>query len=297
MTSGKEEETNNNGGVLDHTSPYYIHASDYPKQLPVNDILTDGYYNDWSQEMLNFLFAKNKVGFIDRTIKKPESNDPTCMAWMRCDVIILHNVMEKEIRKSVKYAASAQDIWADLKERFGKVSAPRAYELKQSLTKTKQEGASISTYFTKLRSLWDEIESVFPIPTCTFIGSTYGIGKKLFDFKQKERFYEFLLGLGTECGTIRTQILAMQPTPTLGAAYHMVYDDKQQKVVSGFRRIANDSAAFHAFVPKKRDLNMPNKIVQNDQKISAGNRLEHCDHCGKDGHNKDGCFKLVGYPE
>ncbi|XP_076920478.1 uncharacterized protein LOC143581613 [Bidens hawaiensis] len=113
MTSGKEEETNNNGGVSDDTSPYYIHASDYPRQLHVSDILTDGYYNDWSQEMLNFLFAKNKVGFIDGTIKKPKSNNPTHMAWMRSGAMIkcwLHTAMEKEIRTSVKYAASAQDI-------------------------------------------------------------------------------------------------------------------------------------------------------------------------------------------
>ncbi|XP_076920481.1 uncharacterized protein LOC143581614 [Bidens hawaiensis] len=119
MTSGKEEETNNNGGVSEYTSPYYIHASDYPRQLHVSDILTDGYYNDWSQEMLNFLFAKNKVVFIDGTIKKPESNDPSYIAWIRCDAMIkgwLHTVMEKEIRTSVKYVASAQDIWADLKE-------------------------------------------------------------------------------------------------------------------------------------------------------------------------------------
>lgn len=51
-------------------SPYYVHASNYPKQLHVNDLLNDNNYTDWSQEILNFLFAKNKVGFVDGTIKK-----------------------------------------------------------------------------------------------------------------------------------------------------------------------------------------------------------------------------------
>ncbi|XP_076960152.1 uncharacterized protein LOC143636450 [Bidens hawaiensis] len=156
-------------GPSDHTSPYYIHASDYPRQLHINDVLTDLNYNDWSQEILNFLFAKNKVGFIDGSIKKPEPSANTYMAWMRCDAMIkgwLTTAMEKEIRTNVRYAATAQAIWADLKERFGKDNTPRAYELKQSLVTTKQESAFVSAYFTKLRSIWDEIEMVLPIPSC-----------------------------------------------------------------------------------------------------------------------------------
>ncbi|XP_076931965.1 uncharacterized protein LOC143597321 [Bidens hawaiensis] len=204
--AGNKDKNKNDGGASDHTSPYYIHASDYPRQLHVNDVLTDVNYNDWSQEMMNFLFAKKKVGFIDGSIKKPESSDATYMAWMRCGAMIkgwLNTAMEKEIRTSVKYAVTAQDIWSDLKERFGNTSAPRAYELKQSLMTTKQEGVSVSAYFTKLRSLWDEIQLVFPIPTCNCKGCSCEIGKQLYDFKQKEKLYEFLLGLDVEY-TIRT---------------------------------------------------------------------------------------------
>nr|GEX72059.1 reverse transcriptase domain-containing protein [Tanacetum cinerariifolium] len=57
-------------GPPDINSPFYIHALDYPKQMHVNDTLTDINYTDWSQEMLNFLFAKNKVGFIDGLTKE-----------------------------------------------------------------------------------------------------------------------------------------------------------------------------------------------------------------------------------
>ncbi|XP_076884931.1 uncharacterized protein LOC143534303 [Bidens hawaiensis] len=296
MTGDQRKQTD--GGAADHTSPFYIHASDYPRQLHVNDVLTDGNYTDWSQEMLNFLFAKNKVGFIDGSIKKPEPDSPTYMAWMRCDAMLkgwLNTAIEKEIRTSVKYAFTAQLIWADLKERFGKDNAPRAYELKHSLTMIKQEGSSISAYFTRLRSIWDEIESVLPIPLCMCNGCTCGLGKKLSDLKDKERLYEFLLGLDSEYGTTRTQILAMQPTPTLSSAYHLVYDDEQQRAISGSKRPINDATAFQAFLPRKKDLNLSqNKYVHNDGKRNFGERIEHC---GKDGHKKEGCFKLIGYPE
>nr|GEV20163.1 putative Gag-polypeptide of LTR copia-type [Tanacetum cinerariifolium] len=62
---------------------------------------------------------------------------------MRCDAMIkgwLTRAMEKEIRNSVKYAKTAAEIWNDLKEMFGKESAPKAYELKQSLATTRQAG-------------------------------------------------------------------------------------------------------------------------------------------------------------
>lgn len=58
--------------------------------------------------------------------------------------------MEKDIRLSVKYANTASEIWSDLEERFGKEGAPRAYELKQPLTTTRQQGSFVSSYYMKL---------------------------------------------------------------------------------------------------------------------------------------------------
>lgn len=83
-----ESSKDGEGEVIDTNSPYYIHSSEYLRQMHVNDVLTDGNYNDWAQEMKNFLFAKNKIGFIDGTIEKPEEKSPNHMMWMRCDAMI-----------------------------------------------------------------------------------------------------------------------------------------------------------------------------------------------------------------
>ncbi|XP_076960326.1 uncharacterized protein LOC143636678 [Bidens hawaiensis] len=160
MAGDAESSTKKNEGAPDMNSPFYVHALDYPKQLHVNDILTDNNYSDWSQEMMNFLLAKNKVGLIDGSIQKPSPTSTDCMPWIRADAMVkgwLTTAMDKDIRNNVKYANTASEIWVDLKERFGKESAPRAYELKQNLTATRQNGASVSVYLTKLRNIWDEI--------------------------------------------------------------------------------------------------------------------------------------------
>ncbi|KAI3678255.1 hypothetical protein L6452_37540 [Arctium lappa] len=222
------------------------------------------------------------------------------MPWLRCDAMIkgwLTTAMEKEIRVSVKYANTAEEIWKDLRERFGKESAPRAYELKQLLSTTRHDGASISAYYTKLRGIWDEIGSVFSIPKCSCAGCGCGISKKLGELKDKERLYEFLLGLDSDFSTIKTQILAMKPIPTLDEAYHLVAEDEQQRAVSEGRKTNTETAAFQAFMRRDGATNGQSRTGSRNGKRTTNDKVEHCDFCGKDGHNRDGCFKCIGYPE
>ncbi|XP_023740488.1 uncharacterized protein LOC111888542 [Lactuca sativa] len=152
----------------------------------------------------------------------------------------------------MKYANTPLEIWVDLRERFGKESAPKAYELKQSLTNTHQEA------------------------------------------KENERLYEFLMGLNGEFSTIRTQILSMSPIPTLRTAYHIIAKDEQQRAIFANKRTAIDSAAFQAFPPSRpEDFSTQkwNKSTQKDVKNPNNSELEHCEFCGRDGHNRKVCFK------
>lgn len=96
--------------------------------------------------MINFIFAKNKVGFINGSIPKPKKTSEDYTPWMRCDTMVkgwITTKMEKEIRISVKYSNTASEIWSDLLERFGKESAPRASALMQTLTVTHQNGTFV----------------------------------------------------------------------------------------------------------------------------------------------------------
>ncbi|XP_076937415.1 uncharacterized protein LOC143605039 [Bidens hawaiensis] len=173
-----------------------LRPSDYPRQVHVNEILNDGDYLDWLQERENLLFAKNKIGIVDGTLEKPEKSHQNHMAVLRCDAIIkgwLTAAMEKEIRVSVKYAKSAQEMWNDLQERFGKENAPKAYEIKQLLSNTKQDRASVSTYYARLRMFWDEMSSVFSTHICSCKGCVCDMRKKFSDQKDKEKLFEFLL--------------------------------------------------------------------------------------------------------
>nr|KAJ0206362.1 hypothetical protein LSAT_V11C500295500 [Lactuca sativa] len=143
MADDNPKPSKKTGVASDPKSPFYIHASDYPKQMQVNDTLID-----WSQEMMNFLFAKNK---------KPEKTLEDYMSWMWCDAMV-----------------------------------------KGWITKTMEKEISLSSY-----------------PYCSCNGCTCDIGKSLSQLREKERLYEFLMGLDSKLTIIRTQILSTNPIPSL----------------------------------------------------------------------------------
>ncbi|KAL7594123.1 hypothetical protein Lser_V15G35016 [Lactuca serriola] len=216
MAEDDAESSKKDGETVGANSSYYIHAADYPKQMQVNDALTDSNYNDWVQEMRNFLFAKNKIGFLDGTIPKPIDASANYMPWIRCDAMVKGMVDYRNGEGHQINANTAAEIWVDLEAQFGKESTPRAYKLKQTLNNTSQDGASVSAYYTRMRSLWDKIQTISPIPRCTCGKCTCDLGKRLSESKEKERIYDLLMGLDNVFSTIKTQILASKPTPTLG---------------------------------------------------------------------------------
>ncbi|KAL7604934.1 uncharacterized protein LOC111899716 [Lactuca sativa] len=166
--------------------------------------------------------------------------DAMIMGWLTI-------AMEKNIRNNVKYAGTILEMWSDLNERFRKESAPRVYELKQKIVATQQGGASISTYFTQLRSIWDEAQSIYPLHRCSCSKCECDVGKRILKHQENERLYEFLMGLDVEFTVIRTQILATKPVPSLGTWYHMVAEDEKKRDISNENINAQESAAFKAF--------------------------------------------------
>ncbi|CAL1392671.1 unnamed protein product [Linum trigynum] len=70
--------------VVDPASdPFFLHGSEQPGSLLVDEKLTTTNYNDWSRAMLNALAAKNKLSFINASIPELPVTDPRHGAWTR----------------------------------------------------------------------------------------------------------------------------------------------------------------------------------------------------------------------
>lgn len=68
--------------------------------------------------------------------------------------------MSKEIARRVEYSEYVRDIWAEFEERYGKADGARIFELKKELAYISQGYLDITSYFNKIKQLWDEIASV-----------------------------------------------------------------------------------------------------------------------------------------
>lgn len=72
------------------------------------------------------LTAKNKIGFVDESIKEPSGDKPDeLQQWKRCNNLVktcLLGSMSKEIDGSIIHCKDTRQMWLDLQERFSHVN-------------------------------------------------------------------------------------------------------------------------------------------------------------------------------
>ncbi|EXC16177.1 hypothetical protein L484_024345 [Morus notabilis] len=91
-------------------------------------------YASWSRAMMIALSVKNKLGFIDGSITKPEGTDLNLLSsWIRNNNMVISwilNSVSKEISARSLFAEFAFEIWFDFKDRFQQSNDPRIFQLR-----------------------------------------------------------------------------------------------------------------------------------------------------------------------
>ncbi|KAL5562639.1 hypothetical protein UlMin_032386 [Ulmus minor] len=161
VPNSRESNTSKYGkSTIDEpSSPYFLHHSDGPGLVLVSQPLTRDNYPSWSRAMLIALSVKNKLGFINGSIKKPKGNDLNLLnSWIRNNNVVISwilNFVSKEIFASVIFSNSSYEIWLDLKDRFQQRNGPRIFQLCRELMNLIQDHSTVSVYFTKLKTIWE----------------------------------------------------------------------------------------------------------------------------------------------
>ncbi|KAL5831853.1 hypothetical protein ACOSQ4_017207 [Xanthoceras sorbifolium] len=145
--------------------------------------------------MLIALSVKNKLGFIDGSILKPEGNQLDLLAsWIRNNNIVISwilNSVFKDISASVIFTESAHEIWHDLNDRFQQCNGPRIFQLRRELMNLNQDQNPVSIYFTKLNTLSEELGNYRP--NCSCGKCTCSGVKNLNEHYQMEYIMSFLM--------------------------------------------------------------------------------------------------------
>lgn len=301
--------------------------SDQPGSQLVATRLDGSNFLSWSRNVRLALGAKIKLGFIDGSCRRPTLGTPDCARWVRADHMVrcwLLNSMEGKISELFIYVDSTFQLWQELVGRFGQTNGPLLFQLKRSLASLEQGSLSVGEYYSKIKKLWDEIRVIRDIVECdcgVLSRCACEYVKRVKDQENNEKLIEFLMGLSEEFDVVQSNLLSMDPLPSMNRAFYLVQQVERQKIVSGSKVEMNalsvnsfskrqqqqhgrmfyynnrDMATREGYLNRKGNFDGKNDRDKYDRDGRNDRFDRRCDFCGMKGHIKDKCYKLIGYPE
>ncbi|XP_061353304.1 uncharacterized protein LOC133298081, partial [Gastrolobium bilobum] len=250
------------------------------------------------------LLSKNKLGFIDGTIVKPANIDPTFHAWERCNTIVLswiHRSINNSIAKSILWINQACEAWADLKARFSHSDIFRISDIQEQVYHMQQGQFSVTDYFTNMKIMWDELDNLKPLPTCSCALRCSCNGYPLMrEYRDCDRSVRFLKGLNDQYGHIQCESnpnqLGNDPrifhSSTDNTRFHSSTDNPRFHSSTDNPRFHNYTDNTHRGVYGRGRGRASTNIFGRGR----GNNTKLCTHCGRTNHTVDTCYKKHGFP-
>jgi len=144
----------------DLAEAYFLHPSDHPGLLLVSTAFDGTGFGSWKRAMTIALSTKSKLYFVHGSLQKPDSNSVNLKKWIKCNDMVMSwilNVLTKTIADSIICAKTARQMWIELEERFDQINGAKLYQVQKEMCNVSQGTNDIATYFTKVKSLWDEL--------------------------------------------------------------------------------------------------------------------------------------------
>ncbi|GJR36640.1 NSP-interacting kinase 1-like protein [Tanacetum coccineum] len=226
-------------------------------------------FHRYSRNVRMALGAKLKLGFIDGSCVKPDIRDIKFQRWIICDYMVTCwslNSMVTEWSDAFLYAQSASELWKEIAERYGQSNGPL--------------------------KCWDELQNINGLSArdCSKMREcTCDVLEKFILRDSNSKLIQFLMKLNDEYESVRSQILDMNPLPTVNKVYYINQQIEKQKQVTN-----------HTFEPSALFSNMNNKGSNNGRKENRGSRNDgkrFCTGCNHERQTIDQCFEKIGYPD
>ena len=157
-------------------------------------------------------------------------------------------------------------------------------ELQEEVYALKQGSLSITDYFTNLKSLWEELDNYRPLIQCNCPAKTY---------HHQDFIIQFLKGLDERFSVIRSQVLLMDPLPSVNRILSMVIQYEFQLLAS--TRLPDDhQVLFNSTETRRSPTGQGRGSVHADGGCGTSQKI--CTYCGQSGHTIEVCYAKHGYP-
>ncbi|XP_056690690.1 uncharacterized protein [Spinacia oleracea] len=269
-------------GKSNASSIYYLHLSKGPTNSLSKYLLKENSYDIWEKVIVNALEGKNKYGFVNGDFAKPtDETGPEFVAWKANNSTIcswIFNSVDESIQPSVVSHKIDKDMWIDLKERYCVSNGPRLNQLISDYHSLCQKNLSVVCYYNKFVALWDELYGKEDL----LCGCTCAAAVKLRACIERDKTHDFVLGLDDEqYKALRTQILSMDPFPSLNKAFFLASQEEQYMSIIRDRDDKTDIVSFAV-------QSISNTTMNDAQQSSSADTQSGpptCNHCGRIGHD------------
>ncbi|KAL4300601.1 hypothetical protein AHAS_Ahas17G0217200 [Arachis hypogaea] len=96
----------------------------------------------------------------------------------------------------------------------------------------KQGELTVITYFTKLKSIWEQLSGFRPVPDCVMCSETCECGlAKMGEYRDESYTVRLLRGLNEQYSNVRSNIMLMNPLPDVNTAFSLLTQQERQFVI------------------------------------------------------------------
>ncbi|XP_016205051.1 uncharacterized protein LOC107645516 [Arachis ipaensis] len=149
-------------------------------------------------------------------------------------------------------------------------------------------------YYTKMKSLWEDLNNFRPIPDCVNCTSVCSCGLNIIrEHRQEDCTTRFLRGLNDQYANVRSQLMLMNPTPDIDAAFSMLTQQERQ-----FNECNESKVFFNRSMQSNNESNRGRGIGRGRHQAlgrGQGSRVQ-CTFCDKTSHTIETCYKKHGLP-
>uniref|UniRef100_A0A3Q7F038 GAG-pre-integrase domain-containing protein n=1 Tax=Solanum lycopersicum TaxID=4081 RepID=A0A3Q7F038_SOLLC len=251
-------------------------------------------YTKWCKLMQIAIGGRGRLNHI---IVNPISPDnPEYQQWAQKDSMVISWIIENIdgdlVNQFLDYK-TARDLWKGIETLLSSGRDElQIYDLNTKATSMKQGIDTIEVYFSKLNTLWKEIDRRMSNPMKCAEDIT------LFNsFIQRQRLYQFLAGVNDSLDKEKRDILNLDPLPTIDAAYATIRREISRRgIMTGNSSLERGPSEIGSGLVTQR--RSDSSFSRSDSSFRREDKTHlKCSHCGGTKHTKEGCFKLIGYPE
>lgn len=292
-------------------APLAAAYSSFPtKSVVITNLkLTGPNYFTWSRAMEMIITSKGKENHILDIVIIPPLTDPNYRNWKVENSTVMSwliGSMTPEIAENFILYSTAGEIWTATREMYSKLdNTAELYELEAQLHEIKQGDSTVSTYYSQLKKLWQQIDMyenhTWPSPDAN---------KMFRQIVETKRVFRFLCGLNRELDCVLGRLLGTKPLPGLNSVFSEVrHEESRLKVMLGPATAASvESSAIVIESSTRADREAQTAFYSAKRNTSRGGRgtsgtrggftAPHhqkrktnlsCNFCKKLGHTIDEC--------